>query len=385
MKVSERMLNILPSGTVRMLEKAQELKRSGRDIIDLSVGDPDFDTQISIKEVACDAIREGFTHYTSSRGILELREAICGDLKKRGVIADPIHEILITPGTKHALYCSCLATLNPNDEVLILSPSWPTHYTCVQAAGGKPIHVPTYDNYGFNEEAVKLGLSTNSKMILINSPNNPTGGGLSKSDIKAISEFAIDHDLLVISDEVYDRITYDNFKPVSIASLEGMKERTITLNGFSKTYAMTGWRLGYAATTREIISAMQTIQQATTTCPTSFVQKAGLEALNGSQDYVEHMVKEYDVRRRAIVKRLNEIPKVTCKMPKGAFYVFPDFSENKISSIKLVEELLEKKGVNSTPGSAFGVFGEGHIRFSYSTSLPIIMKAMDRIEDYIKA
>jgi aspartate/methionine/tyrosine aminotransferase len=377
------MLNIPPSGTVRMLEKTQKLIRDGIDIVDLAVGEPDFDTSLSIRKVACDAIEAGFTHYTSSKGISELREAIHEDLKKKGVFADPSCEILVTPGTKHALYCSCLATLNPKDEVLVLSPSWPTHYACIQAAGGRPIQVSTNDGYGLNEEALKDEISDHSRMILLNSPNNPTGGCLSRNEIKSIADLAIDHDLLVISDEVYDRIVYDDFKPVSVASFEGMKERTIALNGFSKTYAMTGWRLGYAAANQEIITAMQTIQQTTTTCPTSFVQKAGLEALNGTQEYVDHMVNEYDIRRKAIVRRLNEIPKVNCKMPKGAFYVFPNFSELKMSSNDIVEELLERKGVSSTPGSAFGVFGEDHIRFSYATSLPIILEAMDRVEEFI--
>ncbi len=384
MKTSERMRLIPPSGTIGMLEKANALAKEGRRVLHLETGEPDFDTPAHIKQAACQAIRDGFTHYTSSRGIPELREAIPGDLLKRGIEADPNSEILVTPGAKHAIYCACLATLNAGDEVLVLSPAWPTFFVCVQAAEAKPVEVPTGESYRLSEEELKERITNRTKMILVNSPNNPTGGALDKRDIATIAELAVDHDLLVLSDEIYDRIVYDGFKPVSAASLEGMKDRTIFINGFSKTYAMTGWRLGYVVANKEIVGAMQRIQQATTTCPASFVQQAGVAALKGPQDCVEQMVKEYDARRKIIVKKLNEIPGVKCALPKGAFYAFPRFRGFKKSSKEIVEDLLIKEGVCATAGSDFGAFGEGHIRFSYAASRDVVSEAMDKLKNHVK-
>ena len=384
MKTSERMRLIHPSGTIGMLEKANALAKKGKKVLRMEAGEPDFDTPAHIKEAACQAIKEGFTHYTSSRGIPELRQAISEDLLKRGIEADPESEILVTPGAKHAIYCACLATLNAGDEVLVLSPTWPTFYVCIQAAEAKPIEVPTGRGYSLNEDELKERITNRTKMILVNSPNNPTGGALDKRDIKTIAEIALDHDLLVLSDEIYNRIVYDGFNPVSAASLERMKDRTLFVNGFSKTYAMTGWRLGYVVADKEIVGAMQRIQQATTTCPASFVQKAGVAALKGSQDCVEDMVKEYDARRKIIVKKLNEILGVKCSLPKGAFYAFPSFYGFKKSSKEIVEGLLIKEGVCATAGSAFGAFGEGHIRFSYATSRAVISEAMDKLKSYVE-
>jgi len=384
MKLAERMRFIAPSETIGMLEKAEEIAKKGRKVLHMEAGEPDFDTPSHIKEAAYKAMKEGFTHYTSSKGILELREAISEDLKNREVEADPKNEILVTPGTKHALYCACLATLNPEDEVLILSPIWPTFYTCVQAAEAKPVEVPTGEGYSLNEEELKEKMTSRTKMIVVNSPNNPTGGALTKEETKAIADIAKDHNLLVLSDEIYDRIVYDGFKTVSMASLDGMRERTIILNGFSKTYAMTGWRLGYAVANKEIIEAMQRVQQATTTCPASFIQKAGVEALRGPQNCVEKMVEEYDERRKTIVRKLNEIHGVKCPMPKGAFYVFPNFSAFSKTSKEIVEKLLEEEGVCATAGSAFGIYGEGHIRFSYAANLTTILEAMERLRNFVR-
>lgn len=384
MKVAERMIRIPPSGTINMAEKAIKMEREGHEVLHLEVGEPDFDTPEHIKKAAYQALKNGFTHYTSSRGIFELREAISKDLKKREVEADPNTEILVTPGAKHAIYCACQATLNQGDEVLVLSPSWTTFYICIQAAEAKPVEVPTEEGYSLNEDLLKERVTSHTKLIIINSPNNPTGGVLTRKEIKVIADLAKDYDLLVLSDEIYDRLVYDNFKLTSIASLNEMRDRTITINGFSKTYAMTGWRLGYAVANKTVIEAMQRIQQATTTCPASFVQMAGLEALMGPQDCIERMVKEYDERRKVIVNELNKIPEITCPTPKGAFYVFPDVSSVKMTSSKIVEELLKKEKVCSTAGSVFGSFGESHIRFSYATSVEIILKAMGKLREFVE-
>jgi len=384
LRLAKRMGLIKPSGTIAMAEKAREMERGGRRVYHLDMGEPDFDTPAHIKEAAIRAIEEGFTHYTSSRGILELREAIAEDLKKRGIDADPNNEILVTPGAKHAIYCACLSTLDPTDEVLVLSPTWPTHFQCVEIAEARAVEVPCGEDYSLNEEELKARVTGKTRMILIGSPNNPTGGVLSEEAVKAIVDIAEDNDLLILSDEVYDRLVYEGFKPLSPASLENGRDRTIVINGFSKAYAMTGWRLGYACTSKEIIESMTRIQQSTTTCPVSFVQKAGIAALKGPQDQVGKMVEEYDKRRRFIVERLNEIQGVRCVVPKGAFYVFPDISSLKMPSSEFCLRLLEETGVSTTPGSVFGEYGEGHIRVSYASDIQIISEGIKRMEEFVE-
>jgi len=365
-----------------MAEKARELERKGLKIYHLDVGEPDFDTPTHIKGAAIAAMKEGFTHYTSSRGILELREAIAEDLKKRRIDADPNDEILVTPGAKHAIYCACLSILDPGDEVLILSPTWPTHFQCVEVAEARVVEIPCGEDFSLNEEELKAKITNKTRMIIIGSPNNPTGGILTEEAVKAIVNVAKDHDLLILSDEIYDRLVYDGFKSLSPASLDDGKERVIVVNGFSKAYAMTGWRLGYAYASKEIIEAMTRIQQLTTTCPVSFVQKAGIAALRGPQDPVKRMIEEYDRRRRFIVERLNEIEGIRCVMPKGAFYVFPDISSLKMSSSEFCLRLLEETGVSTTPGIVFGECGEGHIRISYAGDVETLSESVRRIREF---
>jgi len=376
---------IKPSGTMVMAEKAREMERKGRKVYRLDIGEPNFDTPTHIKEAAVKAIREGFTHYTSSRGILELREAISEDLETRGIDADPKDEILVTPGAKHAIYCACLSTLDPGDEVLVLSPTWPTHFQCIEIAEARAIEVPCGEDYSLNEEELKARITGKTRMILMGSPNNPTGGVLNEEEVKAIVDIAEDHDLLILSDEIYDRLVYGDFKPLSPASLEDGRDRTIVVNGFSKTYAMTGWRLGYAYANGEIIEAMARIQQSTTTCPVSFVQKAGVAALRGPQDQVEKMVEEYDRRRRFIFEKLSEIEEIRCVMPQGAFYIFPDISSLNMSSSEFCLRLLEEAGVSTTPGSIFGECGEGYVRVSYASDIQIISEGIKRIKEFIKS
>ncbi|MCW4020306.1 MAG: aminotransferase class I/II-fold pyridoxal phosphate-dependent enzyme, partial [Candidatus Bathyarchaeota archaeon] len=301
----------------------------------------------------------------------------------RSVVANPEKEIIVTPGAKHAMYCACLAALDPGDEVLVLAPTWPTHSQCVEAAEARAVEVPCGETYSLDEESLKERMTSKSKMILVSSPNNPTGGVMNEREIKAIADLAVDHDLAILSDEIYDRLVYDGSKTVSIASFEDVREQSIIINGFSKTYAMTGWRLGYAFASEGIVEAMTRIQQSTTTHPASFIQKAGVAALTGPQDAVERMVEEYDRRRRFIIERFNEISGVRCVMPEGAFYVFPDFSSLKMPSFEICGKMLEEEGVSSTPGSVFGKSGEGHVRISYATSLETISEAVKKIEEFV--
>jgi len=384
LKLAERTKMIKPSGTIIVAERARRMEREGHRIYHLDIGEPCFDTPGHIKEAAVRALKEGFTHYTSSRGIPELREAISEDLRKRRIDADPEKEILVTPGTKHAIYCACLSTLDPGDEVLILAPTWPTHFQCIEMAGARAIEVPCGENFSLDEEELKSRVTNKTKMILFSSPNNPTGGVLSSDEIKLIVDVAEDHDLLILSDEIYDRIVYDDLQPLSPMAIENGRGRTILVNGFSKAFAMTGWRLGYACACEEIIEFMSRIQQATTTCPVSFVQKAGIAALKGPQEPVEEMVREYDERRRFIYEKLSEIRGVRCTMPKGAFYIFPDISSLGISSLDFSIRLLEKMGVSTTPGSVFGRCGEGHVRISYSSDMETIREGVERIKEFIE-
>lgn len=385
MKLADRMKIIKPSGTIAMAEKARELARSGKKLFNLDVGEPDFDTPEHIKEAAVRALMEGFTHYTSSLGMIELRRAIAEHLmERRRVEINPDREIIVTPGAKHAIYCACLATLNPGDEVIVLTPTWPTHFTCVEAAEAKVIEVPCGETYSLDEEELKGKLTDKTRMIMLNSPNNPTGGVLDAEDLKVIADLASERGIFVLSDEIYDEIVYDGVEAGSMISFENIRDRVILINGFSKTYAMTGWRLGYAVADKNIIEAMNRIQQATTTCPASFVQKAGIAALRGPQEHVKRMVEEYDRRRKYIVNRLNEIAGVHCAMPKGAFYVFPRFSSLKMSSFEISIKLLEDEGISTTPGSVFGECGEEHIRLSYATSFETIVEAMKRIKGFVE-
>ncbi|MHA1604328.1 MAG: pyridoxal phosphate-dependent aminotransferase [Candidatus Freyarchaeota archaeon] len=383
MKTSKRMEKIPPSGTIRMLERAKELEQRGQKVIHLEVGEPDFDTPRHIKDAAVKALNDGFVKYTSSKGIPELREAIAMDVERRtGAHVQP-NEIIVTPGGKHAILCAVLTLIDPGDEVLIPVPVWPTYKAIVKMAEGIPKEVLFGEDYSVNEEGLKEAITPRTKAIFLNSPNNPTGGALTGEEVKTIADMVMDSGLYVFSDEMYDSLTYDGFMNTSLLSFEEIRDQTVYIHGFSKTYAMTGWRLGYVVAPPEVVDAMSRIQQNSTTCAASFVQKAAVEALRGPQDCVEEMRKQYDERRKAIVKALNDIDGVTCRMPKGAFYVFPNISEYTNDSFEVAEQLLESKGVCLTPGKVFGSNGEGHLRISYAASLENILEGVKRLKEFL--
>ncbi|MEM2135995.1 MAG: pyridoxal phosphate-dependent aminotransferase [Candidatus Freyarchaeota archaeon] len=383
MKLSKRMEKISGSGTIRMLEIAKELEQRGRRVIHLEVGEPDFDTPQHIKEAAIKAMNEGFVKYTSSKGIPELREAIAWDIQRRtGAEVNP-NQVLVTPGGKHSIFCAALSLINPGDEVLIPVPVWPSYKDIVEMAEGVPKEVLFGEDYSLNEEAIKEAITDKTKVIIINSPNNPTGGALTREEMKAIVDIVAEKGLYIFSDEIYDALTYDGFSNTSILSFPEIRDQTVYFHGFSKTYSMTGWRLGYAVAHPKIVDAMSKIQQNSTTCATSFVQKAAVEALKGSQKCVEEMRREYDKRRKVIVKALNQIDGVSCPMPRGAFYVFPNISEYSKDSFQVAEKLLESKGVCLTPGRTFGSNGEGHLRISYAASLEDIKEGIKRLEEFL--
>ncbi len=374
------MSEIPPSGTFKVLSLAKKLEREGRDIIHLEVGQPDFDTPDHIKKAAEKALAEGVTKYTPSAGTPELREAIVESVGAKGIKVLP-DEVLVAPGSKHAIFCAMAAALDPGDEVLIPSPCW-TYEGIVRVAGGKPVFVETTQADGFKLKTDKLQekLTPKTRMLLLNYPNNPAGAVMGEKELRAIADLVSDRALWVLTDEIYDCLVYES-RHVSIVSMPGMRDRTIYINGFSKTYAMTGWRLGYSIAPAELVEAMVKIQQASTTCAASFVQAAGLAALKGPQDCVRCMIEEYRKRRDVIVEGLNSIDGFECVKPEGAFYVFPRIEKLGMNSEELCKRLLRETGVAAVPGSAFGPYGEGHIRFSYANSEENIRRAIDRMKE----
>jgi aspartate aminotransferase len=377
--LSDRVKKVKPSPTLEVTAKAKALREEGHDVIGLGAGEPDFDTPKHIKEALVRALDEGFIYYTAAAGIPELREAISEKLERDNGIDYATDETIVTPGAKQAIYEAVQAITNPGDEILIVDPWWVSYVPMVQLAEGTPVFVETHESDGFRlkPEAIEEKVTKRTKAIIINSPNNPTGSVLSKDELEGIAKICANYDIMVISDEVYEPMTYDA-KHISIASIDDMKERTIAVNGFSKAYSMTGWRLGYAAGPIDIIKAMTRIQAHSISNTTSFVQKAGVAALAGPQDCVKEMVGEFRKRRDVIVEMLNDIDGVTCIKPKGAFYAFANCKSYEADSFKLTDYLLDN-GVAVVPGGAFGVQGEGFLRLSYATNMENIKEGVKRI------
>ncbi|MEM2338788.1 MAG: pyridoxal phosphate-dependent aminotransferase [Nitrososphaerales archaeon] len=376
--LAKRVYEIEESAMVKLTSLIDEMRRKGIKVISFAIGEPDFPTPKHIVDAAIEALNSGFTHYTPSMGIYELREAIAEKCNTQNKIPCKVKEVLVTP-TKLAVYLAVMACINEGDEVIIPDPSWVTYEACVKLAGGKPVFVPTYEenNYALTQESLQSAITSRTKMIIINTPSNPTGAVYTMSELKVIADIAKDYNLLVLSDEIYEELVYEG-KNYSIASLDNMFERTLTVNGFSKTYAMTGWRLGWVVGPEPLIEAMNKIQQHTLTCSCSFAQKAGIVALKGDRKPVEDMVREFKERREIICKGLNEIPGFNCKKPAGTFYVFPSYTFNQ-NSLEFSEFLLREARVAVTPGSAFGKCGEKHIRISYATSRENIKEGLERI------
>ncbi|MCC6013796.1 MAG: pyridoxal phosphate-dependent aminotransferase [Candidatus Verstraetearchaeota archaeon] len=377
--LSKRVLNLKESGTLKAMIKAKELQAKGMKVIQLDVGEPDFPTPINIIKAAEKAMEEGFTHYTPSLGIPELREAIANKLREENKIDVSKDNIIVTPGSKQAIFYAVMALIDEGDEVIIPTPAWSSYMEIVTLAGGKVKEVPTNNDFSLNIEKIKEAITKRTKLIIINSPNNPTGHVMDIKEIKALCDIVLDSNLFVLSDEIYEKLVYEG-KHISIASLPNMEERTITINGFSKTYAMTGWRLGYAVAPKNIISAMNKIQQHTATCVTSFAQIAAIEALKPHTP-IAPMIEEFKRRRDYICKALEKLSFKFVK-PKGAFYVFPEIPIDNMNSNEFCDILLEKYGVSVTPGTAFGNYDK-HIRISYANSIENIEEAMKRIEMFI--
>ena len=393
MRLAARIAKIKPSETLAITAKTNSLRAQGRDVIGFGAGEPDFDTPVNIKNAAIKAIESGFTKYTPVGGIDELKDAIVAKLKRDSGLEYKRSQIVVSCGAKHTLYNLAQALFDKGDEVIIPAPYWVSYPDIVILAGGRPVIVNTKEKDGFKmkPEQLKAAITKRTRAVIINSPSNPTGAAYSPEELKAIAAVLMDKDILVISDDIYEKIFYANFPFADIASVESkMKDKTVVVNGVSKTYAMTGWRIGYAAGPEEIVAAINKIQSQNTSNPTSISQKAAVEAISGDQSVVEKMVREFQKRRNVIVDALNDIPGVRCFSPEGAFYVFPNVSNiygrsykgKKItSSAELIDYLLDEANVAAVPGAAFG--SDDHIRLSYATSLANIEEGMKRIKNAV--
>jgi aspartate aminotransferase len=365
-------------------DKARQMKAQGIDVIDLGGGDPDFITPAHIRQAAVDAMNAGDTHYVASPGIPALRKAIAAKLRHdNGIEVDPIGGVVVTPGGKQALFEATMALIEPGVDVLIPEPSWVSYMPMVELAGGRvvPIALDPDDNFRITSERLEASVTPASRVIIICSPNNPTGRVLSQAELDAIADLAREHDLLVFSDEMYEKILYDGHTHTSIATLPSMAERTLVFNGMSKAYAMTGWRLGYVAGPKTYVTEIEKVQSHSATCATSFVQAAGVVALTGPQGFIDDMVGAWDRRRQAVSTGLGNVKGITCRPAEGAFYAFADIRETGMTSAEAAEVLLREAHVAVTPGAAFGDAGEGHVRLSFATSDEALQKAVERIGD----
>ncbi len=384
MALSDRLELVNPSEIRKLFDLAQGVEG----LISLGIGEPDFDTPEHIKEYAKEALDKGMTHYGPNAGLMMLREALAWKLREQnGIDADPKTQIMVTVGANQAFLMGLAAFLREGEEVLIPSPMFVSYAPAVILAGGKPVEVPTHEENEFrlSVDDLKKHVTEKTRALIINSPNNPTGAVLTRKDLEEIANFAVEHDLMVFSDEVYEHFVYDGAKNYSIASLDGMFERTLTINGFSKTFAMTGWRLGFVAAPEWIIERMTRFQMYNSTCPVTFAQYAAAKALKDERSWkaVEEMRREYERRRDLVWKRLNEMGLPTVK-PKGAFYIFPRVKDTGLTSKEFSELMLLEAKVAVVPGSAFGSAGEGYIRISYATAYEKLEEAMDRMEKVLR-
>lgn len=379
---SNRVSMIKPSAIRRMLELSAGMKN----VVHMEQGEPDFTTPKHILNAAVEATEKGFTHYTEIDGILELRQVISKKLEKDNDIdADARTEITVTSGSQEAMLIAALGFLNRGDEALILDPYYPAYLedTLIAEAKPVPIQLDEEKNYRIETETLEKKITEKTRMIWMCNPSNPTGNVFSKQDLETIAEAAQKHNLIVFSDEIYEKIVYDDTKHISIGSLPNMKDRTIIVNGFSKAYAMTGWRIGYIAAEKKLSTTLRKLHYYTTLCPNAISQKAAIEALKGPQDCVKEMVTEYDRRRKHVLNELAKIDTLSYNEPRGAFYVFPNFSAYEKSDEEMASSLLKEAGVVTAPGSGFGKAGEGHLRISYSISYEQVKEGMERIKKYL--
>lgn len=384
--ISPRIEKLTPSLTLKVTNRAKAMKAAGEEVYGLAGGEPEMDTPAHIKQAAIDALNNGQTKYTPSAGLLSLREAIAEKLAKDNNLAYEPTQIIVSAGAKHACYNSLLAVISEGDEVIIPAPYWVSYPEMVRMCGGVPVIVETTAASGWKMTAEQFeeAMTPRTKLVIINTPTNPTGAVYTEEELRSIGEVAVSEDILILSDEIYEHLVYGEGKHVSIASLSSdIYNLTITVNGFSKGYAMTGWRLGYTAAPKEIAKAIQTIQDHTTSNTCTFAQFGAIAALKGPQTFISDMRDEYDMRRQYVLERLNAIPNISVVEPKGAFYFFVDTSQLGLTSLNLCDKLLERYKVATIPGVAFG--NDKSLRISYCTTLDILKEGLDRFEAFCRA
>jgi aspartate aminotransferase len=386
MKLAQRMSRIGVEGAFKVLARAHALEAQGRDILHLEIGEPDFDTPAHIVEAAKRALDDGWTRYGPAQGLPELREAIASHISRtRGIRVGP-DRVSVVPGGKPIVFFPMLALIEPGDEVIYPDPGFPIYESMINFLGATPVPIPLVEERGFSFDLNLLRdrLSAKTKLLILNSPHNPTGGVIPADDIRAIADMVRDRDLMVLADEIYSEIYFDQ-PPLSITTFPGMLEKTIILDGFSKTYAMTGWRLGYGVMPEWLVEAVNKLMVNSNSCTASFTQRAGIAALTGPQNLTAKMVAEFRRRRDAFCAGLNALPGFRCTLPGGAFYAFPNITGTGWSSEALADALLEKAGVACLSGKSFGAYGEGYLRFSIANSYEKLMEAVERIKNFLAA
>jgi aspartate/methionine/tyrosine aminotransferase len=384
LRLAERMSRLGTETAFEVLNRARALERQGKEVIHLEIGEPDFETPTNVINAGVDALQSGWTHYGPSAGLPELRETIANEVSRtRGVEVAP-EEVVVVPGGKPIIFFSILALIDEGDEVIYPNPGFPIYESMIRYVGGRavPVRLSEERDFALNVDELSHLISDRTKLIIINSPHNPTGGVLGKHDLEQIAEAIGDRNIFVLSDEIYSRLIFDG-KHHSIMSVPGFKDRTILLDGFSKTYAMTGWRMGYGVMRADLAAQVARLMTNSNSCTASFTQVAGVEALQGDQSSVEHMRSEFQRRRDLFVRSLNQIRGFSCRMPKGAFYVFPNITSTGWQSKPLADALLEEAGVACLSGTSFGEFGEGYLRFSIANSMENLNRALAKIEQWV--
>ena len=384
LRLARRMARLGTETAFEVLVRARALEAKGRDVVHMEIGEPDFDTPANIIAAATDALHKGWTHYGPSAGLPALREAIAEEISRSRKVPVKAEEVVVVPGGKPIIFFTIVALVDEGDEVIYPNPGFPIYESMINFMGGKavPIRLREKMDFGLDVDELRSLINDRTRLIILNSPQNPTGGVLTRKDVEAIAAAIGDREIMVLSDEIYSRLIYEG-EHFSLMSVDGFKDRTILLDGFSKTYAMTGWRLGYGVMRPDLAAHIARLMTNSTSCTASFTQVAGVEGLRGAQDSVDVMREEFRRRRDRFVERINQIKGFSCRLPKGAFYTFPNISGTGWPSKKLADALLEDAGVAALSGTAFGEFGEGYLRFSVANSLENIDKALDRIEKWV--
>ncbi|MDA1189092.1 MAG: pyridoxal phosphate-dependent aminotransferase [Chloroflexi bacterium] len=386
MKLATRMSRLGTETAFEVLAKAKKLEAEGKEIVHLEIGEPDFDTPANIIKAGTNALNNGFTHYGPSPGLPDLRKRIAEDVAVTRDIPVTADNVVVTPGGKPIMFFSILALIDQGDEVLYPNPGFPIYESMINFVGGKAVPMQLHESKDFNVDIDEVArqITPKTKMLILNSPNNPCGSLMTRDEIKAIAELAVKHDIIVLADEIYKRFLYEG-EHHSITQFPGMLERTIILDGFSKTYAMTGWRIGYGVMPQSLVEPISRLVTNSVSCTASAVQMAALEAISGSQEEAYGIVREFKKRRDILVNGLNKIPGIKCLNPKGAFYVFPNIQGTGMSSRQFADELLSEGGVAALAGEAFGHYGKGYLRFSFANSAENIQKALGRIDAFVKS